>query len=85
MFSLADELGFNCYWGVKSYVVLDWSTFISGGTVLNNILYNAGFMFTDIVIILTTSDTMVTNYSYFLAAYLGDFFMRFFYYDPTQF
>lgn len=58
--NLIDDLGNTCYYGVETYVALDYSTFISGGGVLENLLYNAGFMFTDVVEIVLNNDTTVT-------------------------
>ena len=53
---LIDDLGNTCYYGIETYVVLDYSTFVSGGGILSNVLYNAGFMFTDVIEIVLGSD-----------------------------
>jgi hypothetical protein len=83
MLSLSDEIANTCYYGITSYVSLDVGTTFGWSSILSNVLYNAGFMFTDIVVLLTTSSWEVSNYSYFIGAYVGDFLMRFLYYDPT--
>ena len=81
--SLVDDLGNTCYYGIDTYVNLDYSTFVTGGVVLENLLYNAGFMFTDVVEIVLNSAVTVSNYPYFVAYRVGDFFIRFFYKDTT--
>lgn len=80
---LVDDLGNTCYYGVETYVVLDYSTFVTGGAVLENVLYNAGFMFTDVLEIVLNNENTITQWSYFIAFRVGDFLIRFFYKDST--
>ena len=49
MLLLTDEVGNTCYYGIETYVNLDYNTLIAGGAIVENILYNAGFMFTDVI------------------------------------
>ena len=49
MLLLTDELGNTCYYGINEYVNLDYNTLIAGGAIIENVLYNAGFMFTDVI------------------------------------
>jgi hypothetical protein len=83
MLSVVDEISNTCYYGITSYVSLDATSAFSGDKILQNTLYNAGFMFTNIILLFTTEYWQVTNYSYFVGAYIGDTIIRFFYYDPT--
>lgn len=46
---LVDEVSHSCYYGIDTYVNLDYNTLVAGGAIFQNILYNAGFMFTDVV------------------------------------
>lgn len=84
MMSLFDDLGHTCYYGIETYVNTDYSTFLSTSGILQNVLYNAGFMFTDVIEIALNNDRTVNEYSYFLAFRVGDFLIRFFYKDSTQ-
>ena len=53
---LIDDLGNTCYYGIETYVDLDYSSFVSGGGILTNVLFNAGFMFTDVIEIVLGND-----------------------------
>lgn len=47
--------------------------------MLLNVLYNAGYMFTDILYMVTIEPDSIEEYPYNLATWIGDFIMRFFY------
>lgn len=81
--TLTDEISNNCYYFFAPYLTLDYSTFLNGNTLLENVLYNAGFMFTDIITVATTDPLTVSNWSYVLASTIGDFLIRFFYRDTS--
>ena len=84
MMSLFDDLGHTCYYGVETYVNTDYDTFISTDGVLTNVLYNAGFMFTDIIEIILNDATTVNDYDYFVGFRIGDFLIRFIYRATIQ-
>ena len=83
MLLLTDELGNTCYYGVTEYINLDYNTLVAGGALFENVLFNAGFMFTDIIELILNNPSTVTDYSYFVGYRTGDFFIRFFYKDTT--
>ena len=84
MMSLVDDLGNTCYYGIETYVKLDYNTLIVGGLILENVLYNAGFMFTDIIEIVLNDASTVPSFPYYVGYRAGDFLIRFFYKDSTQ-
>ncbi|MFS8160285.1 MAG: hypothetical protein ACMG6E_08780 [Candidatus Roizmanbacteria bacterium] len=43
-----------------------------------NVLNNIGYMYTDVVNVVTSNSTTQTNYPYFLAYNIGDFIIRWF-------
>ena len=78
---LIDGMGNHCYYGVESYIVLDYATFFTLGGIGENVLFNLGFMFTDIVEILLNGPDTIHKWTYYVAYRVGDFAMRFFYKD----
>lgn len=79
MFSVSYGILFNCYY--SAYSAVNPSTYASifgGTTVLMNILYGLGFMYTDVTTALATS-TSLSNYWLTMGTYLGDIIMRIFY------
>ena len=83
MLLLTDELGNTCYYGIDTYVNLDYNTLVAGGLLFENVLFNAGFMFTDVIELILNSPSTVTDYPYFVGYRTGDFFIRFLYKDTT--
>ncbi len=51
--------------------------------MLQNILYNLGYMYTDIFVLVRNDERTKPDYAYFLFRVIGDFLMRFLYRDPT--
>lgn len=83
MMSTFDEVSNNCYYAIQGQITVNWSNFFSGDILLQNVLFNAGFMFTDILTVATTDASLYSNYPYILASSVGDFCMRFFYRDTS--
>lgn len=70
----------TCYKGVNE--TLSSGTFSNlekGDTLLVNILYNAGYMYTDVFDIITGVPSTGLTWPYYLAFQVGDFFARFLY------
>lgn len=82
MITLTDEIANNCYYGIQDQITLNFLE-IFGITLIENVLYNAGYMFTDVLTVITTDPNSIYNYPYFLAIQIGDFLMRFIYRDLT--
>jgi hypothetical protein len=82
--SYADEITYNCIYTVISYSTIN---FVSENFEWNeiglNILYNMGYMYTSIFNLFAYPESEVKNYSYFIAANIGDFLMRFLFRDKT--
>jgi hypothetical protein len=75
-----NPIAVNCYKGLST--TLTASTFTNilvGDTLLENVLYNAGYIFTDILDISTNDPSTVGNWPYYLAYQMGDFVVRFLY------
>lgn len=76
----ADEICYNCYMGVhESIDPISYQNLFTSDELLLNILFNAGYMYTDIYNIATNSPATVSNWAYFLAYNVGDFMVRFLY------
>ncbi len=50
---------------------------------LKNLLYNAGFMFSDVLLMVVYNDSNTDDYSYEVSYLAGDFIVRFFYRNTT--
>ena len=59
-----------------------WANY-NGYTFLNTFTNNVGYMYIDLLNIITNSWTSQTYYTYFLAYNIGDLAMRFLYAAPT--
>lgn len=59
---------------------------VSGINILLNILYNAGYMYSDIMAIINmdTSTTAAGIYYYSMAWYIGNVIIRIFWRNPTE-
>jgi len=51
-------------------------------SILQNVLNNLGFMYTDVINVFNNTAATVDDYPYFLAYNIGDFIIRFFWSDP---
>jgi hypothetical protein len=78
-----DDVTINCVLGIESVSNLDSSTLLSSDTLLNNFLYNAGFMFTDILDMVYYDTTNSDPYWYYIFFRVGDFMVRFVYRDTS--
>lgn len=69
---------FYCYYGGKETFTDDYFSKLFGEySFVQNLLFNTGFMWTDIVMLLSaTPTTTVEDYAYFVAFYVGDFIFR---------
>lgn len=71
-----DDLTINCVQAVDSEITADDA--FSTEEIGTNVLYNAGFMFTDILDIIYYDYTDTNPYWYYVSYRMGDFFIRFF-------
>ena len=79
MFDVANSVIFNCYYSAWSAVDPNTYNSVFGGTtILMNILYGIGFMYTDVRGILGLADS-VSEYWRKIGKYGGDIIMRIFY------
>ena len=70
---------FNCYYSVWSVAnPTSYANVFGGLTLLYNILYNVGFMYSDVKKMLTLSSAYPTYWNV-EGGYVGDILMRFFY------
>eukprot|EP00352_Strombidinopsis_acuminata_P007542 CAMPEP_0176372270 /NCGR_PEP_ID=MMETSP0126-20121128/25282_1 /TAXON_ID=141414 ORGANISM="Strombidinopsis acuminatum, Strain SPMC142" /NCGR_SAMPLE_ID=MMETSP0126 /ASSEMBLY_ACC=CAM_ASM_000229 /LENGTH=183 /DNA_ID=CAMNT_0017732063 /DNA_START=755 /DNA_END=1306 /DNA_ORIENTATION=- len=81
-----DEMGLYCWYAFSDDInseKLDDLT--EGDELLQNILYNIGFMFNDYVYYTYYTPSTVPNgdWAFFVSYLFGDFVMRFFYRDET--
>ena len=79
----SDDLWINCYKAIASVTTISWSSLFKTDTLLQNVLYNMGYMFTDILDLVFYDPTNTDPYWYYVAYRVGDFFIRFLYYDTT--
>lgn len=80
MMKLTDEIANHCYYGIEEQITVNFLALI-GLPMLENVLYNAGYMFTDVLTIITADPENTVNYPYVLSSNIGDFLMRFIYRD----
>lgn len=83
MITLSDEISHNCYYFFSPYLTLNYKEFFAGNVLLENLLYNVGYMFTDVMTIIEADPNQVSNYPYLLASNIGDFIIRIFYRDTS--
>ena len=80
-----DDIWENCYKAVLGVASVPssisdiWTTDI----LLINILYNLGYMFTDVLDLVFYDPTNENPYWYYVAYRVGDFFIRFIYHDTS--
>lgn len=79
MFDVAYGIVFNCYYSAWSAInPASYSSVFGGSTILMNILYGLGFMYTDV----SGAISLATTYSDYwrrIGHYTGDLIMRIFY------
>lgn len=79
MFDVAYGIIFNCYYSAWSALnPATYSTVFGGSTILMNILYGLGFMYTDVRGAVNLATTY-TSYWEKIGKYSGDLLMRIFY------
>jgi hypothetical protein len=81
-----DDLWINCYSAFAAAATLpsSFSDFYKTDLLLENLLYNLGYMFTDILDLIFYDPTNREPYWYYVAYRIGDFSIRFFYADKTD-
>eukprot|EP00347_Sterkiella_histriomuscorum_P006356 403353073 len=79
MLQNVDDITINCWLGFDESSNLDSSQLFSNDGILTNMLYNAGFMFTDVLDILDYDYTYTDPFWYYTAFRAGDFLVRFIY------
>ena len=79
MLQNVDDITINCWLGFDESSNLDSSQLLSNDGILTNMLYNAGFMFTDVLDILDYDYTYTDPFWYYTAFRTGDFLVRFIY------
>jgi hypothetical protein len=69
----------SCYYGILEYLDEEFiNTLFVEFDLFNNILFNIGYMWTDIVMLLVgRPGETETDYGFYLAFYTGDFIFRF--------
>jgi hypothetical protein len=82
MFDQIYGITFNCYYSMWTAVnPATYSTVFGGQTILMNVLYGLGFMYTDITTAIALPTT-TSEYWRTVGHYLGDTIMRIFYRKP---
>ena len=77
------EITRMCYYGFSTtFAASTYSNLASVDGMGLNVLYNLGYIYTDIYM-LVTGDTSNAGYSYYLFYHIGDFTMRFLYRDES--
>lgn len=79
--ALIDDLTINCMLAVQENSSTNLVDIFTTNEVFINILYNAGFMFTDILDLIFYDSTSTDPFYYYSSFRLGDFLIRFIYSD----
>ena len=80
---ITDDITINCWLGIKAAATISGSTLLTMDGIPTNILYNAGFMFTDVLNLVNYNVLSTDPYWYYFAFNLGDFMVRFIYKDSS--
>jgi hypothetical protein len=80
---ISDDITINCWLGIKASATISTTTLFSMEGVPTNLLYNAGFMFTDVLNLVNYNILSTDPYWYYFAFNLGDFLVRFIYRDDS--
>lgn len=83
--SRIDDITFNCFYGVHTYVNADAAELFEPNEILQNFLYNLGYMYNNAFDLIYEDETTVPNYPYFVASRVGDTLIRFLYRDPDEY
>ena len=69
----------QCYYGILEYFSVEGLTRLySEFDLLKNIIFNIGYMWTDIIMLLVGRPGYTeTDYAFYVAFYIGDFIFRF--------
>ena len=69
----------NCYYGAKEFITGEGLVKLyTEYDIFSNILFNGGYMWTDIIMLLVGKNGETeNNYYYYVAFYVGDFIFRF--------
>lgn len=83
MISRTDDIYINCYLAVEAVTEIEWTVeyLYTYNGLLINLLYNLGYMFTDILDLIFYDPTNEAPYWYYVAYRIGDFCIRFIYRD----
>ncbi|CDW87227.1 UNKNOWN [Stylonychia lemnae] len=77
----ADDITINCVLGFQATANTNIASIFTSDQILMNLLYNAGFMFTDVLDILKYDTSDTNPYWYYIFYRVGDFLIRFIYRD----
>lgn len=80
---IADDITINCWLGIKASAAVDTAELLTMDGIPTNLLYNAGFMFTDILNLVNYNVLSTDPYWYYVAYNAGDFLVRFIYRDDS--
>ena len=84
--SYVGPITFYCYWGYVEYFTVD--TLINLFVEFNifyNVLFNIGFIWTDIIMLLVGRPGKTeTDYAFYVAFYIGDLIFRFIFRQATS-
>jgi len=75
---------YNCYTFFDTTLTLGTGT-TALYEVLENVLNNLGYMYTDIINVVNTTASSEADYPYFLAYNIGDFVIRIFWSNPISY
>ena len=73
------NVNYYCYYGFAQFFNADYLIKLLGeGDILSNILFNSGFMYTDLtMIVIGIPGYTESDYMYYIMFYIADFFFRF--------
>ena len=83
MLALTDDLTINCAQAIGDNANTNIYAIFTSNQVFMNLLYNAGFMFTDILDLVYYDSSNSNSYYYYASYRAGDFLVRFVYADTT--
>ena len=88
MIARTDDVVINCVKAVYAEIpplsFFVWDSWDFWQYYLKNLLYNAGFMFTDVLDLVFYDPSDKNPYWYYFFFRVGDFFIRIFFRDTTQ-
>jgi hypothetical protein len=70
-----------CYYGIMASSNITPQTLFSTDEVVQNLLYNLGYMFTNILGLVIYDETNTEAYAYYVSYRIGDLLVRFLYRD----